>query len=122
MRLASAALAAAPRVAAAAEPTPSEISVARRLFDEGKAAEDAGRWREAIEKFRKAIAIKDTPGLRYHIAKCEEESGALVEALRNYVLRATKLHGDDVPVPVLAPGNGKTKTGRLWTYVRDERP
>jgi transposase len=46
----------------------------------------------------------------------------LVEALRNYVLRATKLHGDDVPVPVLAPGNGKTKTGRLWTYVRDERP
>jgi hypothetical protein len=25
-------------------------------------------------------------------------------------------------VPVLAPGNGKTKTGRLWTYVRDDRP
>jgi hypothetical protein len=25
-------------------------------------------------------------------------------------------------VPVLAPGTGKTKTGRLWTYVRDERP
>lgn len=46
----------------------------------------------------------------------------LVEALRNYVLQTTKLHGDDVPVPVLAPGNGKTKTGRLWTYVRDERP
>jgi len=34
----------------------------------------------------------------------------------------TKLHGDDVPVPVLAPGNGKTKTARLWTYVRDDRP
>ena len=33
-----------------------------------------------------------------------------------------KLHGDDIPVPVLAPGNGKTKTGRLWTYVRDDRP
>jgi hypothetical protein len=32
-----------------------------------------------------------------------------------------KLHGDDTPVPVLAPGNGKTKTGRLWTYVRDDR-
>ena len=29
---------------------------------------------------------------------------------------------DDTPVPVLAPGTGKTKTGRLWTYVRDERP
>ena len=46
----------------------------------------------------------------------------LVEALKKYVLGAEKLHGDDVPVPVLEPGNGKTKTGRLWTYVRDDRP
>jgi hypothetical protein len=37
-------------------------------------------------------------------------------------MAADKLHGDDTPVPVLAPGNGKTKTGRLWTYVRDDRP
>src|SRR5229473_2494639 len=46
----------------------------------------------------------------------------LVEELRRHVLSATKLHADDTPVPVLAPGNGKTKTGRLWTYVRDDRP
>jgi hypothetical protein len=46
----------------------------------------------------------------------------LVEALRRYVMVAGKLHADDTPVPVLAPGNGKTKTGRLWTYVRDDRP
>ncbi len=46
----------------------------------------------------------------------------LVEALRRYVISADKLHGDDTPVPVLAPGTGKTKTGRLWTYVRDDRP
>jgi hypothetical protein len=32
------------------------------------------------------------------------------------------LHADDTTVPVLAPGNGKTKTGRLWVAVRDERP
>jgi transposase len=31
-------------------------------------------------------------------------------------------YADDIPVPVLAPGLGKTKTGRLWTYVRDDRP
>ena len=31
-------------------------------------------------------------------------------------------YADDTPVPVLAPGEGKTKTGRLWTYVRDDRP
>jgi transposase len=46
----------------------------------------------------------------------------LVEALRRYVLATPKLHADDTPVPVLAPGTGKTKTGRLWTYVRDDRP
>jgi len=46
----------------------------------------------------------------------------LVEALRCHVMSAGKLHADDTPVPVLAPGNGKTKTGRLWTYVRDDRP
>ena len=46
----------------------------------------------------------------------------LVEALRRYVIAAGKLHADDTPVPVLAPGNGRTKTGRLWTYVRDDRP
>ena len=46
----------------------------------------------------------------------------LVETLRRYVMAAGKLHADDTPVPVLAPGNGKTKTGRLWTYVRDDRP
>jgi transposase len=48
--------------------------------------------------------------------------GPLVEALRRYVLAGRKLHADDTPVPVLAPGTGKTKTGRLWTYVRDDRP
>jgi hypothetical protein len=46
----------------------------------------------------------------------------LLEQLRRYVMESHKLHGDDTPVPVLAPGTGKTKTGRLWTYVRDDRP
>ena len=46
----------------------------------------------------------------------------LVDRLGRYVLAAEKVHTDDTPVPVLAPGRGKTKTGRLWTYVRDDRP
>lgn len=46
----------------------------------------------------------------------------LVDSVKKYVLSTGKLHGDDVPVPVLAPGTGKTNTGRLWTYVRDDRP
>lgn len=46
----------------------------------------------------------------------------LVDVLRDHVLAADKLHADDTPVPVLQPGRGTTKTGRLWTYVRDDRP
>jgi transposase len=47
----------------------------------------------------------------------------LVDALAAEILSSSDtLHVDDTPVPVLAPGTGKTKTGRLWTYVRDERP
>lgn len=46
----------------------------------------------------------------------------LVEALTAEVIASDTLHVDDTPVPVLAPGTGKTRTGRLWTYVRDERP
>ena len=56
------------------------------------------------------------------VGGCTRLLEPLVEALRRYVTAADKLHADDTPVPVLAPGQGKTKTGRLWTYVRDDRP
>jgi len=46
----------------------------------------------------------------------------LVGAIRCHVLAAEKVHADDTPVPVLCPGRGSTKQGRLWTYVRDDRP
>ena len=46
----------------------------------------------------------------------------LVGAVERHVLAADRLHADDTPIPVLAPGTGKTKTGRLWVYLRDERP
>ena len=40
----------------------------------------------------------------------------LLGALDDYVMAAHKLHADDTPIPVLAPGTGKTKSGRLWAY------
>ncbi len=46
----------------------------------------------------------------------------LVDTVRLYTLAGGKVHGDDTLLPVLAPGNGRTKTGRLWVYVRDDRP
>jgi transposase len=45
----------------------------------------------------------------------------LIDVLAAEVMASDTLHVDDTPVPVLAPGTGKTKTGRLWTYVCDER-
>src|SRR5215468_3019464 len=44
----------------------------------------------------------------------------LVEVIRTHVFAAERIHADDTTVPVLA--KGKCRTGRLWTYVRDDRP
>jgi transposase len=44
----------------------------------------------------------------------------LVETIRTHVFAAERIHADDTTVPVLA--KGKTRTSRLWTYVRDDRP
>lgn len=46
----------------------------------------------------------------------------LINALERHVMSGHIVHADDTPIGVLAPGNGKTKTARLWTYVRDDRP
>ena len=46
----------------------------------------------------------------------------LAEAIGRHVRAGQVLHADDTTVPVLAPGTGKTRTGRLWVVVRDERP
>ena len=44
----------------------------------------------------------------------------LILLIRAHVFAAERIHADDTTVPVLA--KGKTRTGRLWTYVRDDRP
>jgi transposase len=69
--------------------------------------------REGVELDRSTLAE--------WVGGCSRLVEPLVVALRRYVISAGKLHADDTPVPVLAPGHGRTKTGRLWTYVRDDR-
>ncbi len=46
----------------------------------------------------------------------------IAERIGRHVLAAPMIHTDDTPIDVLAPGNKRTKTGRIWTYVVDERP
>ena len=45
-----------------------------------------------------------------------------LSGIARHVRAGAALHADDTPVPVLDPGRGRTKTGRLWTAVRDESP
>jgi transposase len=46
----------------------------------------------------------------------------LASEIAKHVRAGETIHADDTPVPVLEPGRGKTRTGRLWVAVRDERP
>ena len=68
---------------------------------------------------REGIAI-DTSTLADRVGACAVALAPIVDAIRRHVLAADRIHGDDTTVPVLA--KGKTDTGRLWTYVRDDRP
>src|SRR5881227_2774088 len=54
------------------------------------------------------------------VGGCTAALAPLFKRLEAYVLSAERLHGDDTTVPVLA--KGKTDTGRIWVYVRDDKP
>lgn len=54
------------------------------------------------------------------VGTCTATLAPLMALIEAHVLAADRLHGDDTTVPVMA--SGRTVTGRLWTYVRDDRP
>ena len=81
--------------------TPAEIAVARRLFREASKLEKAKHWADAAKKLHGALDIKETPGLRYHLAYCEENMGQLVQALVDYD-RAAEMISDGVKAPDVA--------------------
>lgn len=94
--------------ARAAEPSSTEIAVARGLFEEATAFEREERWASAVEKLREALQIKETPGLRFHLAHCEEKLGQLVEALVDYD-RARDLIAGGMKAPDVATRLGPAR-------------
>jgi transposase len=74
--------------------------------------QSAGFAREGIDL--------DVSTLADWVGACTGTLAPLVALIRSYVFGAARIHGDDTTVPVLA--KMRTKTGRLWTYVRDDRP
>jgi transposase len=78
-------------------------------------------YRQSEIYARQGVAIERST-LAGWVGGASELLSPLVDAIQKHVLAGDKLHADDTPIPVLSPGSGKTRTARLWTYVRDDRP
>src|SRR5713226_7663028 len=72
------------------------------------------------ERFAREGVEVSLSTLADQVGTCAAVLKPLYSLIETHVLAAERLHGDDTTVPVLA--KGKTITGRLWTYVRDDRP
>lgn len=86
----------------------------------GKYVEHTPLYRQSEIYARHGLVLSRNTMVRW-IAIMGNRLRPLYEALNQYVLQAGKVHTDDTPVRVLEPGSGKTRTGRLWVYVRDDR-
>jgi transposase len=75
--------------------------------------------RQAERYAREGVPISLST-LADQVGACTVALRPIFEQLEAFVLTAERLHGDDTTVPVLA--KGKTRTGRCWVYVRDDRP
>jgi transposase len=87
----------------------------------GKYCDHLPLYRQAEIYARDGIDL-DRSTLADWVGQCARLLRPLVEALGAYVMTAERVHADDTTVPVLDPGRGRTKTGRLWCYARDDRP
>ena len=86
---------------------------------EAKFAQHLPLNRQSETFAREGIEL-DTSTLADWVGACAANLSPLVALIRAHVMAAGRLHGDDTTVPVLA--RGKTSTGRLWVYLRDDRP
>ena len=77
--------------------------------------------RQSVIYAREGVAL-DRATLADWVGQAEFLLSPLAEAIGKHIRDGRVLHADDTTVPVLAPGEGKTRTGRLWVVVRDERP
>ncbi len=110
------------------EPAPSRPLI-RAMVEAGllaqvvvaKYADHIPLYRQA-EIYSRGGVVLDRATLANWVRESARLLAPLASAVGRYVKEAQKIHTDDTPVPVLEPGRGKTRTARLWTYVRDDRP
>jgi transposase len=87
----------------------------------GKYADHLPLYRQSEIYAREGVEL-DRSLLAQWVGNVSALLAPVMDALRAHVFTADVVHADDTPIPVLAPGRGSTKTGRLWTYLCDERP
>jgi transposase len=75
--------------------------------------------RQSAAFAREGVEI-DTSTLADWVGSCAGALEPIVARLREHILAAERIHADDTTVPVLA--KTKTKLGRIWVYLRDDRP
>ncbi len=78
-------------------------------------------YRQAQIYEREGVEISRTTMASW-AGQCARLLEPIAKAIQQFVFASKQIHGDDTPVRVLAPGIGKTKIGRIWTYVSDGRP
>ncbi len=95
-----------------ADPSQTGIATAKQAFESAVALEAEQKWVDATAKLRVALAVKDTPGLRFHLAHCEEQQGFLIEAALDYD-RASELMKQGAKAPdvqkLLVPASADLK-------------
>lgn len=91
--------------------------LAMLLFEKFGAHQPLNRQRDRYAREGVDLSLAT---LADQVGVCAAALQPLYRMIEAHVLAAQRLHGDDTTVPVLA--RGKTDTGRIWTYVRDDRP
>jgi len=81
-----------------------------------KYADHLPLYRQSQIYARSGIEL-DRSTLAHWVGGAHELLAPLVDALAQHVLAGSHVHADDTPYPVLAPGTGKTKNARIWTYL-----
>jgi transposase len=98
---------------------PTEATVAHVLVS--KYADHLPLYRQAQIYARQGIAL-DRSTLADWVGRAAWHLRPLHERLLEHIRASTKIFADETRAPVLDPGRGRTKTGQLWAYARDDRP
>ena len=98
---------------------PTEATIAHVLVS--KYADHLPLYRHAQIYARQGIDL-DRSTLADWVGRAAWHLRPLHERLLEHIRAATKIFADETTAPVLDPGRGRTKTGQLWAYARDDRP